>query len=298
MLERLRAALSRLTLLHKTLIVSLAVHAVLITVRFVDPEGFNRVFKDTPLEVILVNAGSEQRPEKAQALAQHNLVGGGEGEGRATSPLPPAFQTEVGESLDESQRMVEMMQVEQQQLLTQVQNELSSLPPPQPRQKLESAQNRADEERRRQLTELLAEIDKRIRAENSRPKKRYLSPATLKSTDAMYYSHFRTIIERAGTEHFPTGNNGKKLYGELVMEVWIDRKGQVVEAIVTQSSGNKQLDKRAQSIVKKAGPFGAVPLEVSQGRDLLLVSSRFRFTRDAALEASTQAVMPNGESAP
>jgi len=293
MLERLRTALSHLTLLHKTLIVSVAIHAVLITVRFVDPEGFNRVFKDTPLEVILVNAGSEQRPDKAQALAQHNLQGGGEGKGRATSPLPPAFQTEVGESLDESQRMVEQMQVEQQQLLTQIQNELSALPPPQPRQKQDSAQSRADEERRRQLTELLAEIDKRIRAENARPKKRYLSPATLKSTDAMYYSQFRTIIERAGTEHFPTGNNGKKLYGELVMEVWLDRKGQVIEAIVTQSSGNKQLDKRAQSIVKKAGPFGAVPLEVSQGRDLLLISSRFRFTRDAALEATSQSSLPN-----
>jgi protein TonB len=298
MLERLRTALSRLTLLHKTLIVSVAVHAVLITVRFVDPEGFNRVFKDTPLEVILVNAGSQQRPDKPQALAQHNLVGGGEGEGRATSPLPPAQQTEVGESLDESQRMVEQMQVEQQQLLTQIQNELSALPPPQPRRKVASAQNQSDEERRRQLTELLAEIDKRIRAENSRPKKRYLSPATLKSSDAMYYSHFRTIIERAGTEHFPTGNNGKKLYGELVMEVWVNRKGEVIEAIVTGSSGNKQLDKRAQSIVKKAGPFGAVPLEVSEGRDLLLISSRFRFTRDAALEASTQAVMPNGSAAP
>ena len=88
--------------------------------------------------------------------------------------------------------------------------------------------------------------------------------------------------------------NGKKLYGELVMEVWIDRKGEVIEAIVTHSSGNKQLDKRAQSIVKKAGPFGAVPLEVSQGRDLLLISSRFRFTRDAALEASTTQALPNG----
>jgi protein TonB len=298
MLERLRTALSRLTLLHKTLIVSVAIHAVLITVRFVDPEGFNRVFKDTPLEVILVNAGSEQRPDKAQALAQHNLVGGGEGEGRATSPLPPSMQTATGEALEETQRMVEQMQAEQQQLLTQVKNELSALPPPQPHRKIESAQTQADEERRRQLTELLAEIDKRIRAENSRPKKRYLSPATLKSTDAMYYSHFRTIIERAGTEHFPTGNNGKKLYGELVMEVWVDRKGNVVEAIVTSSSGNKQLDKRAQSIVKKAGPFGAVPLEVSQGRDLLLISSRFRFTRDAALEASTQAVMPGGAAVP
>jgi hypothetical protein len=69
-----------------------AVHAALLTVRFVDPEGFNRVFQDTPLEVILVNAKSqrETRPGKAQAIAQATLAGGGEAEkGRATSPLPP-----------------------------------------------------------------------------------------------------------------------------------------------------------------------------------------------------------------
>ncbi len=290
MLPRLRTALSRLTLLHKTLIASVAVHAVLLTVRFVDPEGFNRVFKDTPLEVVLVNAGSEQRPEKAQALAQQNLAGGGEASsGMATSPLPPSPQAEVGDSLEQTTRMVEQMQAEQQQLLTQVQQELSALPPPQPRRKQESAQTQADEERRRQLTDLLAMIDKRIRAENSRPKKRFLSPATLKSTDAMYYNHFRTIIERAGTEHFPTDNKGQKLHGELFMEVWINRKGQVVNAIVLQSSGNKLLDKRAQAISLKAGPFGAVPPEVSEGRDLLVIPSRYRFTRDASLEATTTA---------
>ncbi|RZJ08213.1 MAG: energy transducer TonB, partial [Haliea sp.] len=60
--------------------VSVAVHAVLLTVRFVDPEGFNRVFRDTPLEVILVNARTNERPEKAQAIAQASLAGGGEAE--------------------------------------------------------------------------------------------------------------------------------------------------------------------------------------------------------------------------
>ena len=35
---------------------SVAVHAALLTVRLVDPQAFNRVFEDTPLEVVLVNA--------------------------------------------------------------------------------------------------------------------------------------------------------------------------------------------------------------------------------------------------
>ena len=69
MLDRLRSLWSRLTLLQICLGISVAVHVALLGFRFVDPEGFNRTFKDTPLEVILVNAASEEAPEKAQALA-------------------------------------------------------------------------------------------------------------------------------------------------------------------------------------------------------------------------------------
>ena len=53
--------------------VSVAVHAALLTVRFVNPEAFNRVFQDTPLEVVLVNAKSKSKPLKPQVLAQQFL---------------------------------------------------------------------------------------------------------------------------------------------------------------------------------------------------------------------------------
>ena len=89
--------LKSLSTLQIALGASVIVHAALLTVRIVDPEGFNRVFQDTPLEVVLVNARSDQRPAIAQAIAQANLAGGGEAAaGRATSPLPPAATVEVG----------------------------------------------------------------------------------------------------------------------------------------------------------------------------------------------------------
>lgn len=43
---------------------SIAVHAALLTVRFVDPETFNRVFQDTPLEVVLVNSQTNEPPTR------------------------------------------------------------------------------------------------------------------------------------------------------------------------------------------------------------------------------------------
>ncbi|HET8693101.1 MAG TPA: energy transducer TonB [Aquabacterium sp.] len=300
MLQKLRTALNKLTLLHKTLIISVGIHAALLGFRFVDPEGFDRTFRDTPLEVILVNSGSDQAPEKAQALAQQNLAGGGESDKkneRATSPFKPSDENEVGDALEQTARMIDEMQQEQQQILAQLKKELSALPPPDPRQKSQVQQAQAEEERRRQLTKLIGEIDKKINEQNSRPKKRYLSPATLKSVDALYYNQFRTLVERAGTEHFPV-YNGQKLYGELVMEVWINPQGKIVDAIVTMPSRNPNLDKRAQAIVKAAGPLPPVPPEVMAGRDLLLISSRFKFTREAGFSATTEAASPTNSTQP
>lgn len=123
--------LRNLSTLQLALLVSLGVHAALLTVRFAAPEQFNRVFKDTPLEVILVNARSDQRPEKAQAIAQASLAGGGDAErGRATSPLPPAAVARLGDAPDEAARRVEALREQQERLLAQVRRALAAMPRP------------------------------------------------------------------------------------------------------------------------------------------------------------------------
>ena len=82
-----------LSRLQVALFVSLALHAGLLSFKLVDPARFERLFKDSPLEVILVNtqAPAKDKPQRAQALAQTSLTGGGDArQGRATSPLPDA----------------------------------------------------------------------------------------------------------------------------------------------------------------------------------------------------------------
>ena len=76
--------------LQWTLVLSVLVHLGLLTLRFAAPEVFNRVFEDTPLEVVLVNARSNERPKDAQALAQVSLAGGGNVTEvlMSSSPLP------------------------------------------------------------------------------------------------------------------------------------------------------------------------------------------------------------------
>jgi len=261
-----------------------AVHAGLLTVRLVDPEGFNRVFHDTPLEVVLVNARGNERPEKAQAIAQAALAGGGEAaSGRATSPLPPSALTSIGDEAEESQRRIESMQEQQMLMLSQVRQMLAAMPPPDPSKPANSPEAKEREEKRRKLVRVLAEIERRINEENARPKKRYISPATREEVYAVYYDALRRRIEDRGTQNFPE-MAGKKLYGELTMIVTVNHDGRVLDTEVVETSGNRTLDRRAQSIARAAGPFGHFSDAMRRRADQIVVVSRFKFTRDAILE--------------
>jgi protein TonB len=275
--------LKNLSTLQLALGVSVAVHAALLTVRFVNPEGFNRVFQDTPLEVILVNARSDGKPEKAAAIAQASLAGGGEAErGRATSPLPPSPTARIGDTPEDDAQRIEALKERQNQLLAQVRKQLASLPPPDLQAANPSQQQIEREEKRKALVKILAEIERRINEENARPKKRYISPATREEAYAIYYDELRRKIEDRGTSNFPE-QGGRKLYGALTMVITVNHTGTVLHTEVVQPSGSATLDRRAQSIVRSL-EFGRFSEAMRRRADQIVVVSRFRFTRDETLQ--------------
>ena len=264
--------------------VSALLHAVVLTTRFVDPQSFNRVFKDTPLEVILVNAKSNEKPDIAKAIAQASLSGGGQLEkGRATSPLPPSALTDLGDAAEDVQKKVEAMQEQQTQLLAQIKRQLATMPPPDPKTPTNNPVQAEREEKRKQLIKILAEIEKRINEENARPKKRYISPATREGVEAIYMSQFKDKVEILGTKNFPT-LAGNKIYGELVMVIYLNAKGGVMETEIAMSSGNKSLDRIAQTIVKAGAPYGNFSQSMLKEFQVIVTTSRFKFTRDETLE--------------
>ena len=279
--------LTKYSTLQLALGASIAVHGVLLSVRFVDPESFNRVFQDTPLEVILVNARSYEKSENAKAIAQASLAGGGDAEsGRATSPLPPSELSDSGETQETvSANKLQSLQDQQSVLLSNLKQQIASLPPPTPKELANKSEQSQREEKRQQLAKLLAEIERRINSENSRPKKRYISPSTREEVYAAYYDSLRHTIEDRGTENFPAAN-GKKLYGDLTMIVTVNFDGHVLGTEVVASSGNPVLDRRAAAIARTAGPFGPFTQAMRKQADQILVVSRFRFTRDDAAKVS------------
>ncbi len=281
---------SKYSTLQLALGASIAVHGLLLSVRFIDPASFHRVFEDTPLEVILVNARTNEKLTKAKAIAQNSLAGGGEAEqGRATSPLPPSEFTDLGDTLENiSASKLQKMQEQQSLMLSDLKQQIARMPQSAPKDLTSTADQAEREEKRKQLVKLLAEIERRINSENSRPKKRYISPSTREEVYALYYDHLRHAIEDRGTENFPAVN-GKKLYGDLSMIITINFDGRVLNTEVVSSSGNPVLDRRAAAIARTAGPFGPFSPAMRKEFDQLVMVSRFRFTRDDTLQARVSA---------
>jgi protein TonB len=281
--------LRTVTPLQWALILSIAVHAAILSIRFVHPDAFKHVFQDRTLDIILVNAKSDERPIKAQAIAQHDLAGGGESDRKviASTPLPATKVASAGDSaIDQNQREIADMMRRQQALILQVRKQLDALP--------QTAVNdsgdpraQANQERRARLSKLLAAIEKRVQEENSRPRKRYLSPATLGATYAIYYDEMRHKIEQVGTQNFPQVA-GRKLYGELLMALLVNHDGQLLDARVVRSSGDRLLDRLAEAIVAKAAPFGPFTPAMRQDTDQFDVTARFNFTHDERLETTLQ----------
>lgn len=276
-----------------TLGLSVAVHAGLVGFRFAAPETYNRVFQDTPLEVILVNARSQERPQEAQALAQVRLAGGGEvPEVRiSSSPLPPAMNAAAGTDLSEVQQKIEVLKMQQMRLLTQLKDELAVLTRENAGDKSDSPDREAKVQRQQQLARQLAQIEQRVDQTQGAARKRYISPATQEAVYAIYYDKMRHSIEYQGTLNFPEAA-GEKIYGELTMVITVDSRGQLLSTEVARSSGNPLLDERAVAIVRTAAPFGLFNRKMRAQADQIVVVSRFNFSRDDTLATRMLASEP------
>ena len=281
---RLKLAVNRYTLWW-TLGFSLLLHTSLIAWRFADPVSFNRVFEDTVLEVVLVNARSDMPPERAQAIAQVHLSGGGKipTDTRASSPLPPSVLDESGTDIGAMQRQIEALQLQQMRLLTQLKQELSALTQDSAGETTQAPERQARQERQRQLTRELAQIEQKVQTTQGGPRKRFISPATREAVYALYYDRLRRTIETRGTLNFPQVG-GQKLYGQLTMAITVDARGRLVQTEVARTSGQPLLDQRAVAIVRSAAPFEVFSANMRRQADQIVVVTRFQFSKEGTLD--------------
>ena len=278
--------------LRIALFVSVALHLILLAVRFVMPQA--ALFKppDSALEIILVNARSSDKALKPDAIAQVDLNGGGEHDsGRATSFLPRMAEVTDGEALKDSQTAVRRLEAEQRHLVAQTSDAKTAVPPESPR-RIENGDvaPTADlDTSMKAIARLEAQVDKQTRDYNAKPRRGYIGPTTRGTSYAMYYTQWKEKVERLGTINYPQEARGH-LYGDLTLRVTLKADGSIYndEVEVTRSSGSPVLDRAARRIVLLGAPYGRFSKELKRDYDIFEIFSTFRFTKGDALEMRSE----------
>jgi protein TonB len=270
-------------LLGAALGLSLALHAALLSVHFKFPEGMRLKHESAPLEVVLVNARTKERPAKADVLAQANLDRGGnvEERRRAKTPLPVIEPPKPGKDLADAQRRQRSLEAQQQELLTQMRAAQSAVPAAAPKE--QGIEEPGAQPKGRDLADLAlaamrlqAQIDRQIEEYQKRPRKKFIGANAAEYRFAQYEEDWRVKIERVGTLNYPAEARGK-VYGNLRLTVAIRPDGSVESIELDRSSGLKVLDAAAFKIVRMATPFAAFPPDIRRDTDLLVITRTWFF---------------------
>ena len=262
---------------------SIVFHAVLLSVHFRFPDALSIKSANAPLDVVLVNARTRERPAKAEVLAQANLDRGGnvDENRRAKTPLPVVETRKPGKDLAEAQRRVQQLEAQQQRLLAQARQSSkrvqTAVPKPKPAEEPAPAVSGRDlADLSLAAMRLQAQIDKQIEQYQKRPRKKFIGARAAEYRFAQYEEDWRSKVERVGTLNYPPEARGK-LYGTLRLTVTLRPDGKVESIELDRSSGLKILDKAAFKIVRMASPFAAFPPEIRRDTDLLVITRTWFF---------------------
>ena len=270
-------------ILHSALAMSFVLHAVLISVHFKFPDSLRWKSANAPLEVVLVNSKTRERPTKADVLAQANLDRGGnvDQNRRAKTPLPVTEPRQPGKDLAESQRRVQQLEAQQRQLLAQARESRNRVVTEAPKQA--PTEEPAVQASGRDMADLAlaamrlqAQIDKQIEEYQKRPRKKFIGARAAEYRFAQYEEDWRSKVERVGTLNYPPEARGK-VYGSLRLTVTLRPDGTVEAVELDRSSGLKVLDAAAFKIVKMATPFAAFPPDIRRDTDLLVITRTWFF---------------------
>lgn len=280
---------------YVALAASVLLHILVIgLVTFTMPDK-NTDKSDKPLEVVLVNAKSKSKPLKPQAMAQHNLDGGGntDADKRAKSPMPVLRDDPQASDLTAAQKRVEQLEQQARQVMTRAKSKhtttaVAMQPVPQTEAQPEAppspSETRAEIQRKLNIQRMEAEIAKQWEAYQKRPRRHSVGASASEYRFARYVEDWRLKIEKLGEANYPQAAREQKIYGSLLLIVSIKSNGTIGGIEIRRSSGNKILDEAAKNIVRMGAPYPAFPPEIAKDTDVIDISRTWRFTSSDRLE--------------
>jgi protein TonB len=271
------------------LALSLVFHAMLLLITFTFPDSLASKNMPKAIEVVLVNSKSHTRPVKADALAQHNLDGGGNTSEarRAKTNLPALPDMPSDAELSLASKRVQQLETEAQRLMTQIKaGQQISEPRTVPLEQVLATDHPVLTDSlhdRTEIARLEAQIAKEWEAYQELPKRKFVGARTESAVEAQYLDSWRLRIERVGTANFPEEAKRLGLFGTVMVTVAVRADGTVEKIEIDRSSGSPVLDGAVEKIVHLAGPFKPFPSELRREADILHITRNWAFTRSDIL---------------
>ncbi len=238
------------------------------------------------MDVTLVNQESDKAPDKADYLAQHNQLGGGNTDQKALPSsrnpglLPSegnANENQLDASTEQPEEIIEESILSSNKESTQQTvklQEITEVTDPKSNILLEPA------ELKRQIAEIEAELSEQTYNFAKEPKKKYITARTKAAPEAAYIKAWTKKIERVGNLNYPDQARRDKIQGSLTLSVILNPDGSVMEIDLRHSSGHKILDDAAKRIVELASPFSQIPDSVLEGNDKLVITRTWQFVQN------------------
>ena len=276
------------TRLSFSMVFSILLHAfILFGIALVMPNPRSVANFMQPLQVVLVNSKSKSRPTQADALAQHNLDGGGNTaeDRRAKSPLP-TIRDDLKFTPEQRAKRVADLEAETKRMLTKLKSNYTEVQTEQKKQNKSTASN-GDElaQRALEMARLEAQINKNWDDYQKMPRRKFIGARTQEYRFAQYIEDWRVKVERIGNLNYPEQARQQKVFGSLKLSVSIRADGSVESIEVSKSSGHRILDAAAMRIVKLAAPYSPLPPDITKDTDILTITRTWTFTSSDKLES-------------
>ncbi len=266
-----------------TLFLAAVFHAlILLGINFTIPQP-KKINKQ--IEITLVSSPAKKAPKKAKYLAQDNQVGAGQktkkpeqlkqkrpSQGSSNKKKLVQSKNQTANSPKVLKKLITQKKAEQK-----VSTELKRTPAARIRPKLST------EALNKQIAQLGAKIRHSHQSSEQTKIKFVNSVSTHKYVAAQYMKDWENKVERTGNLNYPEIARKNGYTGSLTMHVGIKADGSIYSIRISKSSGIKALDDAAKRIVRLSAPFAALPSELLQELDILVIPRIWKFSDESGI---------------
>lgn len=238
------------------------------------------------LEITIAHRNNQQKAEQADFLGMAAQEGSGDGN-KATAPtITDQPLIEADEFMPVFKPEPPAGQLEQNwhnEFITTLKNpsfQVYQAPPkPEPATGAPELEEKPEPQPPIQAKSLRAALGPQPewQAKATRIRSRHVSAAIHEARDVLYLDNWRRQIERIGNLNYPEEAKKGRVFGDLLLMVAIDQKGQLVDVRVERSSGIKILDDAAVRIVRLAAPFEPMTDDMKKDTDVLEIIRMWQF---------------------